>query len=94
MKLLQSGANMEHGVLIKILEWAWIGLIAVVAWILKKMWLQNTSIELLEQGLAQHIVTRNEDVKRNDAAHAVLTQALEKHNTAVMTRLDSLARKN
>ena len=85
---------MEHGVLIKILEWAWVGLIAVVAWMFKKIWAHDSNIGLLLQAQELTRVQRVEDVERNDKAHDVLTEALKSHNKNVMSRLDALANKH
>ena len=94
MKWTSPTASMEHNLLLKILEYAWIPIIAMVAWIMKKLSLHDTNIKLLEQTQIQCDKTRDEDVSRNEKAHKQLMEALNTHHSTVMGRLDVLAGKD
>ena len=101
MKPFHPVANMEDNVLIRILEYAWVGLFAMFAWVVKKLSFhdkdiatQNTSVQLLIQAQAMCDKTRDEDVERNEASHAAIMKALDTHHTTVMGRLDVLASKD
>jgi len=68
---------MDDNVLIRILEYAWVGLFAMVAWIMKKLSLHDTNIKLLEQVQAQNAKTRDEDMERNTADHDKIIKLLD-----------------
>ena len=93
MKWTSSAVSMEHNLLMKLLEYAWIPVLAMVTWIMKKLSLHDTNIQLLEQAQVQCDKQRDEDVQRNEKAHKELMTALNNHNTVVMGRLDVLAGK-
>ena len=85
---------MEDNLLLKILEYVWIAVIAVMGWILRKLSLHDTNIKLLEQAKIQDKETRNEDVERNTADHNKIMSAITAHHSTVMGRLDVLAAKH
>lgn len=85
---------MEDNLLLKILEYAWIVVLAMVTWIMKKLSLHDTNIKLLEQAKIQDAKTRDEDVQRNNEAHDKIMTAIDTHHSTVMGRLDVLAAKH
>jgi len=81
---------MESNVLTKIIEYAWVGLFAVVAWIMKKISVHDTGIQLLLQAQEQCDKVRDEDLKRHAIERKELLSAINNHHTVVMGRLDNL----
>jgi len=84
----------EDNLLLKILEYVWIAVLAVMGWMLRKLSLHDTNIKLLEQAKITDKETRVEDVERNTKDHDKIMKAIETNHGSVMGRLDVLAAKH
>jgi len=91
----------DHNVLFAILQYAWIGLIAVIAWLVKKVYKVEDDASTEEAAVGKDIAVlqthqkglRSEfdkEMKRNAIDHDKILERLDQHNVRVMTRLDSL----
>ena len=93
----------ESNILLKVLEWAWLGVIGVLGWLIKKVYSvekdcsgddakSKTDIAVLDNSQQSLRDEFNREMKRNKDDHVMILDKLDAHNTRVMTRLDSLVR--
>ena len=92
----------EHtDILLVVAEWAWIGLVAFIVWLFKKIHrvesnLQefrgtvNTAVEVLKTSQLDLRKEFEKEMKRNTREHQTLLDRLDSHNYRVMDRLDSV----
>ena len=91
----------EHEILSAILQYAWIGLIAVIAWLVRRVYkvedscssedaLATKDIAVLQTHQKGLRLEFDKEMRRNAIDHDKILERLDQHNTRVMTRLDSL----
>lgn len=92
----------EHSdILVQVLEWAWVGLVAVVAWLARKVIkVENdctdddagsrTRIAVLGGAHESLRAEFDKEMQRNAVDHQTIIKRLDAHNERVMHRLDSL----
>jgi hypothetical protein len=91
----------DHTILLTVLEWAWIGLIAVVMYLFKRQnriekdlqerrGLVNTEVAVLKTMLNSHRAQCEKDNERNTTDHEMIIERIDTHHERTMARLDSL----
>jgi hypothetical protein len=91
----------DHDVLFTILEWAWLGLIGVITWLIRKVYSLESGCGICDGTSKTRIAVisgeqqamRSEfekEITRNAAEHRVMISRIDAHNERVMNRLDSL----
>ena len=91
----------QTAILITILEWAWVGLIAVIMWMFKRQnriensiqerrGVVNTAVAVLEASQECLRQEFEKDSKRNTQDHQTIISRIDTHHDRVMGRLDSL----
>lgn len=76
---MEASDPQHFDILLRILEWAWIGLAGVVTWIVRKMFFLDASINSIESRQQE----RDKNLERNFAA-------IDATNQDVLSRLKSI----
>lgn len=85
--------NMESsdGVLVKIFEWAWLALVAVIVGCHRKVTGIEARQALLDQNFEHLQQRRKEDSELRDSSRAQLMETIELHNKVVVAKLDTVS---
>lgn len=80
----------SDSLLLRVLEWAWLSLIAVILHIYRKLTGLDTQAQLLDQQAEHHEKLRKEEKDlRNDQRKEILDK-IDSHHKTVMTKLDNV----
>ena len=94
----------EHtNILLMVLEWAWVGLFAVIAWMIRKIIKveddcsteraqTTTDVAVLKNSQAGLRSEFDKEMKRNNIDHQKILDRIDTHHDRVMSRLDSLVK--
>ena len=80
----------SDNILLKVLEWAWIGIVGVIIHIYRKLIGLDTQHQLLQESRTANASQRKEDLERFDSQRTEMIDVINRHNDQVMHRLDSL----
>lgn len=80
----------SDNILLRILEWAWIGIVGLIIHIYRKLIGLDTQHQILQESRTVTAEQRREDLTRHDAQRAEMLDAVNRHNDRVMDRLERL----
>lgn len=80
----------SDNILLKILEWSWIGIVGVIAHIYRKLVGLDTQHKILQEARTAAAEQRREDQDRHDSQRKEVINSINRHNDQVMERLSSL----
>lgn len=85
--------GMESDTLLKILEWAWLSLVAFVIHIYRKITGLETKAEVLER-VDQHMAElRREDEERRKEQRKEIIDTITRHHETVMNKIEAIDRR-
>ena len=82
----------SDNILIKILEWAWIGLFGMIVHIYRKIVGLDTQHQIINESRTLQAEQRKEDLENHNTQRTEMMDAINRHNDQVMRRLDALER--
>ena len=77
-------------ILLKILEWAWLGLVALIVHIYRKLIGLDTQQQILQEARTCQARQRQEDQRHHDKQRGETLAAIDRSNDQVSERLTSL----
>jgi hypothetical protein len=87
----------SDNILLKILEWAWIGIVGMIVHIYRKLMGHDTQHKILNEARTAQAEQRREDQERHKEDRKEVMDTIIRHNTEVMNkfdRIETVIRKN
>ena len=80
----------SDNILIQVLQWAWLGVVALILHMYRRIVGLDTQHKVLQEARTFAAEQRKEDLERADSQRIETMDAINRSNDQVMSRLDSL----